>query len=398
MKVVHLVAHNDGGAGKAAIRLNEALNRNNINSKLLTINYSNSNLKIGSLVNNNFKNILYKIYKKINNKILSFGKFKEYFSLDLLGINLMKNKEIRDADIIHLHWVNDAMVSYSFLKKMSKLNKKIVWTMHDMNTFTGGCHYSGNCEEYKEECKRCPYGSSMLTNIIWKQKKKSINKLYVTILGCSKWITECAKESTILKNKICLNVPNCIDTNKYVMIDRDVARKKLGICEDKKIILFGAMSADSDKRKGFKELKEALSFLPKDEYQCYVFGTESIQDLSVDVKSLGYIKEEERLVLAYNAADVFVAPSLQENLANTVMESIACGTPVVAFNIGGMSDMIKKKVTGKLVTPYNTKELAESIISCAQNSEMFRDSCRKYVEHNYSYKSVGEKIIEVYNK
>lgn len=398
MKIIHLVSHHKGGAGKAAIRLNDALNINNIDSRLLTINYSDEKKRITSIVYNTRTKLEYKVLNKINRVFLKYGKPTEYFSCEFFGYPILKNKRIRDADIIHLHWVNDGMISYRAIKKLAVLRKKVVWTMHDINTFTGGCHYSGNCDKYKDNCKDCPYARGRLSNKIWKKKKDAIANLDVTVVGCSKWITDCAKESSIFKDKRCINIPNCVDMNKFKPIDRTEARIKLGIKENKKIILFGAMSSTSDRRKGFEQLKKALSKLPREEYQCYVFGTDEMEDFNVDVKTLGFIKDEQMLMLAYNSADVFVAPSLQENLANTVVESISCGTPVVAFNIGGMPDMIHNGKTGYIAKYLNEDDLAKGIIECSKHSEELRNSCRKFAVGNYSYESISKKFNEIYKE
>lgn len=398
MKVIHVVSSSDGGAGKAAKRLNDALNYNNIDSKLLTLYNKNEQENIISISNSIITKIIYKCLNKINQLILKIAKPTEYFTCDFFGAPILKNKYIKDADIIHLHWVNNGMMTYKNLKKLSGLNKKIVWTMHDINTFTGGCHYSGNCDNYRKDCKNCPYIKGKLSNIIWKNKINSIEKLDITIVGCSKWITKCASTSSILKNKECINIPNCVDMNKFRVIDRKIAREKLGIDENKKIILFGAMSSTSDKRKGFIQLKDALKKLPNNEYQCYVFGANEVEELPINTKTLGVINDEETLILAYNAADVFVAPSLQENLANTVVEAISCGTPVVSFDVGGMPDMIQAGRTGYLAKYLDTTDLAKGIIECSSKTEQLREECRKFAVENYSYENISKEFTRLYKK
>lgn len=381
MKVVHLVTVKEGGAGRAAVRISDALCKQGIDSSVLTIRdieMFNQGLK---------ERIKRKIsFNAADRKTKRYAP-KSYFNFDLKGLDFTLVPQIQQADIIHLHWVADGMASNHTIERLSVLHKPIVWTLHDMHPFTGGCHYDEQCGRYMEHCGMCPLLSSnderdiTYTNMI--QKEAAVKKLNLTVVGCSRWIANCAKKSSVFKRHKCITIPNIIDQSVYYPIDKHTARQALGIPDDrKKIILFGAMSSTSDKRKGFEYLKEALKLLNNRQYRCCVFGGCAENKTDMEMLSLGTLSDDVSLRLAYSAADVFVAPSLQENLANTVMESLACGTPVAAFRIGGMPDMIKDGMNGYMAELGNVEELGQAIVKCTEqrNTMPILDGTQGYIE------------------
>ena len=224
----------------------------------------------------------------------------------------------------------------------------------------------------------------------------------LTFVGCSKWITDCASRSVLTKRFSCINIPNPIDTSVFYEEDREKTRKKLGAKEGEKIIVFGAMTADSDERKGYRYLLEALNELSKLEqnYRAVVFGNKGelhFDGLNIPVTGLGMIHDDNKLRKIYSAADVFVAPSVQENLSNAVMESLSCSTPVAAFNIGGMSDMIDHKETGYLAKPFDAADLAAGIAYSAAHPQM-RQNARRKVEESFGMSVVGKQYKALYQK
>jgi len=406
MKIVHVVSSDTGGAARAAIRINESLSgleNSAIENKVLVVNRITSSEKTESIATTKFKKLQIVLYNIFNKFTIKKYNPSSLFSNSVMGFDISTCKDIIDCDIINLHWINEGMLSYDSLKQLKALNKPIVWTLHDMWSFTGGCHYDEECGRYKENCGNCKVLKSNKNNdissSILKTKMKIYENMNITIVGCSNWITSCAKESTVFKDKNCINIPNAINTKVYKPISKEIAKDILNIETQKKIILFGAMSSTSDVRKGFKYLLESVKYLDKDKYLAVVFGNNDInEDIEkyLETKYFGKLSDDYTLNLLYNAADVFVAPSIQENLANTVMESLACGTPVVAFNIGGMADMIKHKYNGYLSNSFDSEDLAKGIIYSVENNEELGSNARLYVVNNYDYNEISKRYYDLY--
>lgn len=382
MRVLHITnSDKHGGASIAAYRLHKALLKKGIDSKMLVLDKITDEKEIFSITENKIqKKILFKIRSKLES--LSFFKYKNrrnkiIFSQGKYGGKFAKNSLVKNVDIIHLHWINDGVLKIEEILKFKKMGKKIVWTLHDMWPFTGGCHYSGNCKKYEGNCGNCPILDTAkdkdITRKIYTSKKRIYEKVNFNIVGCSEWIAECALKSTLLKKENIKVLPNIIDNSIYKKIDKSFVREILNLDNKKKYILFGAVKAIDDKRKGFEYLKEALYILDKkyknlkNDVEILIFGSSFIDDLDnipFNVRFLGRIHDEITLSLIYNSANVFVCPSLEENLANTVNESLNCETPVVAFNVGGMKDMIVHKKNGYLAEYKNIEELVKGIYYC----------------------------------
>ena len=303
-------------------------------------------------------------------------------------------------------WINDGMVSYNELKKMLSKDIHIVWTMHDMFPFTAICYYDNECGGYKDACVKCPLCNSKLSqkeiDTIIQCKKEAYNK-NIAFVGCSTWIADCAKHSFLCKNSEVVVIPNTIRLDVFRPVLRESAIKLLGFkkAEEKKLILFGAMSATSDKRKGYEYLYKALDSIEnKDKYALLVFGgkSEDIIDIGIETINAGLISDDSRLAALYSLADVFVAPSLQENLSNAVMESLACGTPVVAFNIGGMSDMISHMSNGYLALPFDIDDLRNGIEWVSTYSNNLSRLCVDSVRNKFNNEKIAKQYIEIYNK
>jgi glycosyltransferase involved in cell wall biosynthesis len=226
-----------------------------------------------------------------------------------------------------------------------------------MWAFTGGCHYNQECDRYINCCGACPQLHSNknwdISRWVWQRKAKAWQNLNLTIVTPSQWLAKCAISSSILQNQKIKVIPYGLETQTYKPIERHLARKILNLPNNKQLILFGAMNATSDLRKGFHLLQLALKSLRQavcaEQFELVVFGASrpaNEVDLSFKTHYLGRLSDDISLSLIYSSADVFVAPSIQDNLPNTVMESLACGTPCVAFNIGGMPEMIEHQKNG----------------------------------------------------
>ncbi|MBF2067351.1 MAG: glycosyltransferase family 4 protein [Calothrix sp. C42_A2020_038] len=302
------------------------------------------------------------------------------FSLQWFPDKVAQNFSRFSPDVINLHWMNEGYVQ---IETIAKLGKPLVWTLHDMWAFTGGCHYNQDCNRYTKSCGACPQlGSSQdwdLSRWVFERKVKAWKNLDLTLVTPSSWLATCARQSTLFKNYRVEVIPNGLDTRIYKPISKQIARELLNLPIDKQLVVFGALQATSDSRKGLHLLQPALQDLSKagwsEQIELVIFGSstpENSPEFGFKSHYLGTLSDDLMLALVYSAADVFVAPSTQENLANTVMESLACGTPCVAFNIGGMPDMIEHQKNGYLAQPYKIDDLAKGIAWVLEDPDRYQ--------------------------
>lgn len=267
-------------------------------------------------------------------------------------------------DVVNLHWICDGFQS---IEAIGRIKKPIVWTLHDMWPMTGGCHYAGTCERYRLQCGQCPtldsHRDADLSRWTWRRKQRAWRNSQMVIVTPSRWLAGCARNSSLFHDLRVLEIPNGINLDRFKPIDKRLARQILGLPETPPLVLFGAMSGS--KRKGAHHLKEALGHLRnhRQDIELVVFGNRQQQQELPQLKThyLGHLSDDTTLCLAYAAADVFVAPSEQDNLPNTMTEAMASGTPCVAFDIGGMSDIIDTGENGHLARPFDTEDLARGI-------------------------------------
>ncbi len=394
-----------GGAARAAYRLHKSLLANGIDSKMLVQSKSSDDYTVIGPISK-VQKAMGKLRPKLDSLPLKFYKerMKTPFSISWLPFSNIVNKinEI-NPDIVHLHWINGGMIK---IEDLMKIKAPIVWSLHDNWAFTGGCHIKWECKKYKNKCGNCPrLGSNKendLSRWIWKRKKKVFDRLEnLTIIGLSKWVTNCSKESSLLGDKKHVNLPNPIDTKIFKPVEKTEAKELWNLPKNKKLVLFGAMSATSDINKGFKKLSEALHKLKDKNIEFVVFGSsepDESQNFGFKTYYLGRLADDVSLVTLYNAVDIMVVPSLQENLSNAIMESLACGTPVAAFDIGGNSDMIDHKKNGYLAKPFDTSDLANGI-EWVLNNEKYEEFCnnaREKVVKEFDSQAVVKKYIELY--
>ncbi|MCA0362422.1 MAG: glycosyltransferase family 4 protein [Bacteroidetes bacterium] len=404
-----------GGAAIACRRLLKALNQWTDTDAHMLVQQSKSGQEGVIQLNNSwfskkiaFLNFvlerLYFLYFE-KSKIVRFA-----FNPAKFGIDISKNKHIADADIIHLHWTNFGFLSIDSIQKLVNTGKPIVWTLHDMWAFTGGCHHSGLCENYQQSCGNCNQflknpKSNDLSNEIWKEKAKVFSEANITVVTCSQWLGNRAAISSLLKNKKVIAIPNPIDTHIFKPIHFSVALNEFGLDPKKKYILFAAMRIQAA-GKGFSYFLEALNHLKskvnkETEIEILLFGqanTTDFDQLPFKVHNLATISNQETIVKAYNAATVFVIPSLEENLPNTIMESLACGTPAVGFEVGGIPEMIDHKSNGYLAKYKSSEDLARGIywVLFEANQQLITENAVNKVLSSYSEKVVAQRYREVY--
>jgi glycosyltransferase involved in cell wall biosynthesis len=288
------------------------------------------------------------------------------------AFNPKKNKYVKAADVIILYWVDGGFLSNTQLASIMALNKKIIWRLSDMWAFTGGCHYSEGCQKFMRQCGNCEQIRSTTDKDVsyWSLKqKKNWTTENLQIVCPSKWIMNLSKSSPVLAHATHHHIATGVDLAVYKPCELPTIANSVGLGSEKFTILFGAVNSLSDERKGAKELKDAIkvfssSIENKSDYRIVVFGGSGVfQELwnGIEVNHIGVINSEEHAANVYSFCDVFVAPSREENLANTVIESLACGTPVVAFNVGGMNDLIDHRHNGYLAHPFDAQDLASGI-------------------------------------
>jgi len=395
-----------GGAARATYRLYRGLKERNINSKLLVQSkrldeediVSVSKLSISHLVRSLLDRFLFYLYLK---------RKKSFFSTALVPDTLPKYVKQINPDIIHLNWINDGFIK---IESLNKFNKPIVWTLHDSWPFTGGCHLPGDCKRFTYMCGECPVLNSKksydLSWWIWKRKKNSWGNINLTIVTPSVWLATCAKKSSLFKELHVEIIPNGIDTSLFKPRFKTNARIELGLPLDKKLILFGSMNL-KDKNKGYEYFISTLKILERSEKQekieIIIFGAsnfEQTDEIKLKVNSFGKINDDYILSLLYSSADVYVMPSEQENLPCTIMESLSCGTPVVAFKIGGISDLIDHKINGYLAVPFSIEDLSDGILWLLDNKKYGEISkkAREKVLENFEISNVVKKYLMLYRK
>jgi glycosyltransferase involved in cell wall biosynthesis len=325
------------------------------------------------------------------------------------GTDLSHNQFVKDTNIIHLHWINFGFLSINSIKKLGETGKPIVWTLHDMWAFTGGCHHSGECENYQIECGNCTNflknpDENDLSNQIWNVKKKSFSSVNLTIVTCSQWLGNRAQKSSLFKDLIIKAIPNPIDIQLFNQKNKKESIVKLNLKEDKNYILFAAMNALAI-GKGYQYLKQAVEILVKKienpTIELLIFGKANQADfanLPLKVNFLGQLTDQDQIINAYNAASVFVIPSLEENLPNTIMEAMACGTPVVGFEVGGIPEMIDHKKTGYLAKYKDAEDLAAGIYHVLYEAdyEVLSKNARQKVVENYAEEVVARQYENLY--
>jgi len=396
-----------GGAAKASYRLHKSLLSKNIDSKMLVQSKSSDDYTILT-EERRWAKYFDKLRPIIAGLQVRFYKHrtKTPFSSSWFGFSSVVDKinEI-NPDIVHLHWICGGMIK---IEDLAKIKAPIVWSLHDMWAFTGGCHYDENCNAYKVDCGNCKVLGSKKTNDLSRKvlnrKLKTYSKMNdIIIVGSSKWISECAKNSTLFKKKKIVTLPNCIDSKLFLPIDKKLVRGIFNIPKDKKVILFGAINSLGDLRKGAKELFIAINLIKLKDTVFVISGSsrpQKIPKLKYPVYFIPPLEDEVSLPLMYNVADVMIVPSLQENLANSIAESLSCGIPVVAFDIGGNKDMIEHKKNGYLSKAKNSKDMAAGIEWILENNDYSRlaTNARKTILSKFDSSLVSSKYIDLYKK
>lgn len=365
-----------GGAAIAANRLMHALNRNGVEAQMLVRDRKTDALEVVSIPQSwrlkaNFlweRGVIW-----LNNGLSKQG----IFQVDIAnaGTDITTLPAFRQADVIHLHWVNQGFLSLKNLEHICASGKPVVMTLHDQWYFTGICHYSSDCDKYRTQCEKCPMlkGPGIdLARRVYNRKRAIYEGRNITFVGCSRWMADLARKSSLTRGHTVTNVPNAIDTDVFKPMDKLEARRRHNLPMDKKLLLFGAQRI-TDKRKGFDFLVEACEHISMHhptlpgQLEVVVLGGDapSVKELlPLPVHIVNYLSNEDDIAQLYNAVDLFVTPSLQDNLPNTIVEAMSCGTPCVGFDVGGIPEMINHKQDGYVADYCDSLDFAQGIAWC----------------------------------
>lgn len=404
-----------GGAAIAANRLMVALNNNGIKAKMLVSNKQTEQMTVVP-IRNSWKTLWNFTWERF--VIWAANHFRRHnlFAVDIAnaGTDITHLPEFVQADVIHLHWVNQGMLSLKNLKQIIDSGKPIIWTMHDMWPFTGICHHAGDCTRYTDCCSNC--------HLLYKGSPKDISyrtfnrkkKLYrgittrITFVACSHWLEDLAKKSVLTQGHQVISIPNPINTNLFKPVSKTSVREKLNLPQDKKLLLFCSMKI-SDKMKGIDYLVDACKILKEKEPEfckqlaVVVLGKQSEQYSELfpfDVHCLSYVDNEKELTEIYNAIDLYVTPSLQDNLPNTIMEAMSCGIPCVGFNVGGIPQMIDHLHNGYVAQYKSADDLAYGIWWSFNEGDYKTLSAvaRHKVLNTYSENIIATQYLKIYNQ
>jgi glycosyltransferase involved in cell wall biosynthesis len=312
-----------------------------------------------------------------------------------------------DPDIVHLHWLG---AGFCRIETLARFDRPLVWTLHDSWPFTGGCHVPGDCQKYRERCGACPVlGSTSeddLSRRTWQRKERAWRDLHPTLVAPSRWLADCARASTLFRDYRVEVIPNGLDTQAFRPMDQRAARERLGLPQDRPVVLFGAVNALTDPNKGWQLLKAALRSVAvcRPNALAVLFGVDPPvppPDAGLPLTFLGRLRDDASLAVAYAAADVFVVPSRQESFCQTAAEALACGTPVAAFGTTGLLDVVEHHGCGYLAQPYDSADLARGILwvlaDRVRHGEL-SSRARKKVEEEFSLDRVAERYLSIYRE
>ncbi len=399
MKILSISTNDtSGGAAIAALRLNKAL-RGIGHDVTMSVSNKTSNMpwvteypKPQFWPSHRLDRIPLQLYPKREKTNL--------FSPGLIGSPPLLSMS-PPPDIVHMHWIQGGFFS---IKALAKIQPPLIWTLHDMWAMTGGCHYPGTCHAYADTCQQCPIlGSTTKDLSTWLQNQKALTWKKImpntTLVSPSHWLAKQAKKSSLLKSFDIRVIPNGVDTSQFKYIQQDVAREKFNLPQNKKILLFGAVGGLDDLRKGGIYIRELVKkFTPEEQKSICIaiFGNNTLSlHANMQIISLGVLTEE-MLPFAYAAADLFILTSLEDNLPNTALEALCCGTPIIGFDIGGIPEIVATPISGNLVPAKHIDALYQSVISRMNVSTEARLVCSKNAQERFSSHTAAKYYTDLF--
>ena len=416
MKILHLsTCAGNGGAARAAYRVHAALNREGLDSTMLVRCNGDGLVKVRTFQPPDDPWRRWRRYLRQKQLRLALRRYRamrpagsEYFSDDRSDCGADLLAQMPAAEVINLHWVAGLVDYRSFLVPASR-RAPLVWRLSDMNPFTGGCHYDNGCGRYLKGCGSCPQlGSSDdkdLSHQIWKRKRETLKNIpprRLHIVALNRWMADKVGASPLLGNFPVTIIPSGLDLEDFSPRDSHFARQVLGLPQEAKVVLFVAASVDN-RRKGFAYLEEALAGLgPRPDLCLASVGRgKAAGNAPISYLHLGRTDNDRLLSLIYSAADLFVIPSLEDNLPSTVLESLACGTPVVGFKVGGIPEVVREGVTGRLAPVGEVDSLRAAILELLENPDKRQEmsaNCRRIALEEYSLELMARNYTQLYQR
>lgn len=404
MRVV-VVNHNlnSGGAAQYSLRLHHSLKSRGIDSLYYVnqqVHYDQDIIgpkdKIESLLAM-FKSIIDSLWLRFYPR-----RTKAVWGTGLVPSLLASKINRLKPDIVHLNWISNGMLN---LWDIHNIKAPIVWTLHDSWAFTGGCHLPMSCENYKHDCGYCPQLSSQklwdLSHLIVFAKQKIWNQKKIHFIFPSQWLFEQGKKSSLLQNHLASVVSNFVDCEFFKPLDPINTRKTLQIPTEKKLIGFGATHAQTDSNKGYSFVKNLILSSEYTECHFVLWGDRFVEFTDPKYKDRvsvleGYL-DQHFLKILYSSLDLMLMPSQSENMPLTALESMACGTPLLAFAVGGLPELIQPLKNGFLCSHYDQKNYEESFAQAITYlSQEVRNAARKRVQEHFSAPNQLEKILKIY--
>ena len=399
-----------GGAAIAANRLMEALNTHGVKAKMLVRDKVTDRITVVRIPHSPLEKWRFVWERAVIWMRNRFSR-KNLWAIDIAntGYDITQLPEFKEANIIHLHWVNQGFLSLRDIERILASGKHIVWTMHDMWPMTSICHHSADCMHFQDHCHDCFLLQSPsardLSYQIFEHKQEMMLHGRVTFVGCSQWITNLARQSALIRDQRILSIPNAIHSTIFHPMPQDEARKLHGLPAEGKLLLFGSLKV-TDKNKGIDYLVEAINTLAgqhrAEGLSIVVVGTrteEVARLFPLPVHALPYISDERRMASLYSAVDAFVTPSLHENQPNVIAEAMSCGVPCVGFHVGGIPEMIAHQENGYVARYKDAADLAQGISYVLDDKHHERlsqqakkDACR------YREDAVALQYIKVYEQ
>lgn len=410
-----------GGAAIAACRLLKALRKEGIDAQMICSNKCLPTPTDGIIyTKRGWRSQLRFLLERLEIFIKNGFTRRGLFAIDTarMGNDITHTKAFKEADVVHLHWINQAMLSLADVERILKTGKPVVWTMHDMWNITGVCHQSGSCNRWTNNCGKCPLLSRPsahdLSHTTFRRKQKLYSHYKLTFVGCSQWLTSLAKQSPLLQGQRIESIPNPIDTRYYAPLEvgdetnKNKLRQRLGLPPNKQLILFTAFNV-TDPNKGIDYLIESITMLcqehPELKNKIGIVlagkGAETLRDsFSVEAYPMGYIEDEERMRQLYQAVDLLAMPTLMDNLPNTIAEAMSCSVPCVAFNVGGVPQMVDTGINGYLAAYQDSLDFAHGIASIflSPNYESLRRNARSKAVATYSETNIAQQYIKTYTE
>lgn len=400
-----------GGAAIAANRLMEALKHQHVQARMLVRDRQTEQLSV-TAVRQSWRLPVNFLWERATIFLHNGLSRKRLWKADVAnaGVDITRTPEFRQADVVHLHWVNQGFLSLNGLAKIFSSGKRIVVTLHDQWYYTGVCHYAMDCQRFKTACARCPmlgghHAGGDLASRVFRRKQSLYASARITFVGCSQWVADEARQSALTRGQRIVSIPNPIDTTLFRPADKAAARKRLGLPPDRPLVLFGSRRT-TDTIKGFDYFARACQILQQRHaglrVALVVVGEDSDKScaaLPQDVFPVSYVSKESQMVDIYNAVDAYATPSLRDNLPNTIMEALSCGTPCVGFRTGGIPEMIQHGENGYVARYRDAEDLAEGIAWTLDPArhDALGQAARQFVLDHYDEQRVAREYMKIYH-